>query len=87
MNPEVGFLTLTGAEFTGPDRTAVALTTLSQNEVTYNLTAVNVRDFIGLPMAPKQIIAGVLLDPATASFPGTPPSCPAGKIAATLPRR
>jgi hypothetical protein len=76
VNPEVGFLTVTGAAFTGPDRTTVALTTLSQNEVTYNVTAVNVRDFIGLPMAPKQIIAGVLLDPSTASFPGTPPSCP-----------
>jgi len=75
VNPEVGFLTITGAAFTGPDRTAVALTTLSQNEVTYDLTAVNVQDFIGLPIAPKQIIAGVLLDPATASFPGTPPSC------------
>jgi hypothetical protein len=75
VNPEVGFLTITGAAFTGPDRTAVALTTLSQNEVTYDLTAVNVQDYIGLPMAPKQIIAGVLLDPATASFPGTPPSC------------
>ena len=76
VNPEVGFLTVTGAAFTGPDRTAVALTTLSQNEVVYDITAVNVRDFIGLPMAPKQIIAGVLLDPSTASFPGTPPSCP-----------
>jgi hypothetical protein len=53
----------------------VALTTLSQNEVTYNITAVNVQDFIGLPIAPKQIIAGVLLDPSTASFPGTPPAC------------
>jgi len=76
VNPEVGFLTITGAAFTGPDRTAVTLTTLSQNEVTYDLTVVNVRDLIGLPMAAKQIIAGVLLDPSAASFPGTPPSCP-----------
>ena len=76
VNPEVGFLTVVSAAFTGTDRTAVALTTLSQNEVTYNLTAVNVQDFIGLPIAPKQIIAGVLLDPASATFPGTPPTCP-----------
>ena len=80
VNPEVGFLTVTGAAFTGPDRTAVALTTLSQNEVTYDITAVNVRDFIGLPMAPKQIIAGVLLDPSTASFPGTPPVLPTAAV-------
>jgi hypothetical protein len=75
VNPEVGYLTVTGADFTGPDRTAVALTTLSQNEVTYDLTVVNVQDFIGLPMAPKQILAGVLLDPSSTPFPGTPPSC------------
>lgn len=76
VNPEVGFLTITGAAFAGPDRTAVNLTTLSQNEVTYDLTVVNVRDLIGLPMAAKQIIGGLLLDPSAASFPGTPPTCP-----------
>jgi hypothetical protein len=76
VNPEVGALTVTTAAFTGADRTAVNLTTLSQNEVTYTLTVVNVRDFIGLPMAAKQIIAGVLLDPSSATFPGTPPVCP-----------
>ncbi len=75
INSEVGFLTVIGAAFTGPDRTAVQLTTLSQNELTYTVTAATVRDFIGLPMAPKQIVAGVLLDPSSASFPGTPPSC------------
>ena len=76
VNPEVGALSVTAAAFTGADRTAVNLTTLSQNEVTYVLTVVNVQDFIGLPMAPKQIIAGVLLDPSSATFPGTPPVCP-----------
>jgi hypothetical protein len=76
VNPEVGALSVTAAAFTGADRTAVNLTTLSQNEVTYVLTVVNVKDFIGLPMAAKQIIAGVLLDPSSATFPGTPPVCP-----------
>jgi Bacterial TSP3 repeat len=76
VNPEVGALTVTAAAFTGADRTAVNLTTLSQNEVTYTLTVVNVKDYIGLPMAAKQIIAGVLLDPSSATFPGTPPVCP-----------
>ena len=78
VNPEVGFLSVVSAEFTGSDRTAVALTTRSQNEVTYQVTVVNVQDFIGRPMAPSQIIAGVRINPATATFPGTPPdrACP-----------
>src|SRR5262249_15376302 len=42
VNPEVGALSVTAAAFTGGDRTAVNLTTLSQNEVTYVLTVVNV---------------------------------------------
>ena len=76
VNPEVGALSVTAAAFTGGDRTAVNLTTLNQNEVTYVRTVVNVRDFIGLPMAPKQIAAApsILLG----DFPGHALPAPPG---------
>jgi hypothetical protein len=56
--------------FLGPDRTAVELRTTSQNEVTYEVTVVNVRDLEGNQLAPPEI----LVNPAKAEFPGTPPS-------------
>ncbi|UCE60817.1 MAG: hypothetical protein JSU63_03520 [Phycisphaerales bacterium] len=56
--------------FVGLDRTAVELTTTSQNEVTYEVTVVNVRDQAGNQLAPKE----VLVDPSKAQFAGTPPT-------------
>ncbi|MGD2064464.1 MAG: hypothetical protein PVF51_12895, partial [Nitrospirota bacterium] len=55
--------------FTSPERTAVILTTLSQGEVTYEVTVVNVRDLAGNGLAPPQL----LVEPSKATFPGTPP--------------
>ncbi|MDQ4134043.1 MAG: hypothetical protein M3179_12775, partial [Actinomycetota bacterium] len=76
-HPEVGALTVTGAEFVGTDRLSVRLTTLSQAEVTYQVTANNVTDLMGNPLADKTNVAGVLVDPASYTFPGTPPTeCP-----------
>ncbi len=71
VNPEVGALVVLSAEFLTPQQDAVQLTTISQNEVTYLLRAVNVRDLFGNQIAPPQL----LVDPATALFPGTPFSC------------
>lgn len=72
VNAEVGALGVMSAEFLTPQQDAVLLTTTSQNEVTYLLRAINVRDLFGNQIAPLQL----LVDPATAIFPGTPFSCP-----------
>lgn len=55
INPEAGYLGVVSAKFRDLDRTAVELTTLSQSPVQYDLAVVNVKDRIGIPMAPKQI--------------------------------
>ena len=74
INSEVGSLQVVGATFTNADRNAVELTTLSQNELIYRVTAVNVHDLLGNPLAPRIINSGVLVDPTSATFKGTPPS-------------
>ena len=70
-NPEAGILHVTDAELILPDRNAVRLTTLPQNETTYSLHVVNVKDVFGQPLAPPEI----LVDPSRATFRGTPTSC------------
>ncbi len=77
VNGEVGTLFILDAEFPEPnDRTLVRLTTTSQNEVTYQVTAVAVTDEQGNPLAPKIGFNGLILqDPTSAVFPGTPPTC------------
>lgn len=76
VNPEVGTLSVVGARFLGTDGTAVELTTLTQNEVLYKVSVNNVRDRSGNQLAPPEIGAGgVLLDPRSAEFQGTPWSC------------
>lgn len=79
VNGEVGTIFVLGAEFPDPDdKTLVKLTTTSQNEVTYQVTAVGVKDEQGSPLAPKIGFNGLILyDPTSAVFPGTPPTCPA----------
>jgi hypothetical protein len=73
-HPEVGGLAVTGAEFVaGTDRKSVRLTTLSQAEVTYQVTVSNVTDVMGNPLADKTNVAGVMTDPTSATFRGTPP--------------
>jgi hypothetical protein len=75
IHPEVGALTITGAEFVaGTDRKSVRLTTLSQAEVTYQVTVNNVTDAMGNPLADKTNVAGVIIDPTSATFPGNPPA-------------
>ncbi|MGD2109547.1 MAG: hypothetical protein PVI86_09165, partial [Phycisphaerae bacterium] len=65
-----GSCLLRAPHFQREDRTSVVLTTTSQNEVTYRVTVVNVTDLAGNQLAPMEI----LVDPASATFPGTPPS-------------
>jgi hypothetical protein len=57
-------LTITGAGFLDDSHFTVELTTLSQNEVRYLLTAVNMGDLSGNQIS----------DPVTALFHGTPPA-------------
>jgi hypothetical protein len=78
-HPEVGALIVTAAQFVGTDHLSVELTTLSQAEVTYQVTVNNVTDVLGLPLADKTNVAGVIVDPTSFIFPGTPPAylpCP-----------
>ncbi len=64
-------LEVLNVEFLPQQQNAVLLTTSSQNETDYILRVVNVRDLFGNQLAPPQL----LVDPATATFPGTPFSC------------
>lgn len=67
-------LVITGAQFTvGSQRRMVDLTTSSQSDILYELTVAAVQDWNGSPMAPKEIGAGVVVDPTKAEFQGTPP--------------
>jgi hypothetical protein len=72
VNPEAGTLRVQGVRFLG-DRRAVELTTDSQNELTYTVTVVNVTDLAGNALAPPTLLPGVMINPAQANFPGTPP--------------
>jgi hypothetical protein len=74
VNPEVGALGVVAAEFISDDRLSVQLTTRSQNEVTYKVTVSTVTDIFGNPMADREIVQGVLVDPTSFVFPGTPPT-------------
>jgi hypothetical protein len=78
VNPEVGFLGVRRAAFTDARRVAVELTTYSQNEVTYRVLVSNVADLAGNPLADRVVSGGVLVDPTTAVFPGTPPGSRTG---------
>jgi len=73
VNPEAGALRVLGVRFTRSDCTEVELTTSSQNELTYGLTAVGVQDAAGNPLAPRQTVQGVVIDPTRGSFRGTAP--------------
>jgi hypothetical protein len=70
VNPQAGALVVTAADFSGPDMTAVELTTLSQNELIYRVTVSNVRDLADNPLASPSNQSGV----TSSTFPGTPPS-------------
>ncbi len=72
VQPEAGALVVVDAMFLPGQLNAVQLTTLSQNEVTYRVTAVNVRDRAGSQLAPREL----LVDSTTVLFAGTPFGCP-----------
>ncbi len=77
--PEAGSLIVTGADFAAGDRTVVELTTLSQAQVQYSVTAVGVKDLAGNSLAPKQLTpGGGIIDPTTAEFLGKGPSLVGG---------
>ncbi len=68
---EAAGLIVTGAQFLRSDRTVVQLTTMSQSQVTYELTVAGVTDIEGNPMAPRQTGVGGIYDPSVATFAGT----------------
>lgn len=69
--PEAGALGIVDAQFAGPDRTAVLLTTLAQSTVEYTLIAINVKDMSGNHLAPPE----PSVDPSTAIFWGSGIAC------------
>jgi hypothetical protein len=73
VNPEAGFLRVTAAGFYNNNPSTVLLTTTPQSELTYRVTVVNATDLSGTALAPKVTTNGVLVDPTSATFPGTPP--------------
>ncbi len=72
IQPEAGALTVVSARFVTENADAVQLTTLPQSELTYRVTAVNVRDDLGSQLAAQEL----LVDPTSALFAGTPFGCP-----------
>jgi len=72
VNPEAGALSVISARFIGSDQTAVELLTSSQNEVSYTVTVVNVRDTFGQQLEVVSGSTGVFLT-NQAGFAGTPP--------------
>ena len=74
-HPEVGALAITAAEFVaGTDRKSVRLTTLSQAEVTYQVTVNNVTDVIGEPPGRQDERRRRQRRPDERHFAGTPPA-------------
>jgi hypothetical protein len=61
------------AQFRDSARDVVILTTRSQADLRYRLTATSMRDAFGHPFAPSQNVQGVIVDPTTANFFGRPP--------------
>jgi hypothetical protein len=62
------------AQFLDETRSAVELTTFSQNALNFVVTVVNVKDQAGNPLAPAQLSAGgLMIDPSRATFHGTGP--------------
>lgn len=62
-----------GARFLDARRTQVELQTISQNDGVYTLRVAGVTDAAGNPLAPRQVVGGVIVDPTTATFYGIGP--------------
>ncbi len=73
VRPEAAALLVTAARFVGVGDTTVELTTRSQNELTYRVRVSNVADKTGNPLAAPVTSNGVLVDPTSATFAGSPP--------------
>jgi hypothetical protein len=73
VNPESGYLQITGATWHDAAHTVVKLTTLPQNELTYQVTVLVATDVAGNALAPRLVgQGGVVNDPTSSQFPGTP---------------
>ncbi|MFO0893157.1 MAG: hypothetical protein U0790_28970 [Isosphaeraceae bacterium] len=92
VNPESGRLVVKNARFQEfgtvdgklVNRSTVILTTESQNELAYTVRVANLVDIDGSPIAPPYVAGGVRIDPAAATFQGTPPSASQKNGDATL---
>jgi hypothetical protein len=73
INSEVGSLNVISASYLGNERSAVELTTSSQNELTYRVTVVNVQDTFGQSIDTR-FTNGGLFQANSVIFAGKPPS-------------
>lgn len=73
VNAEAGSLGVVSARYLSSDRSAVELTTRSQNELTYRVTVVNVQDTFGQELD-SEYTNGGLIFANSVLFPGTPPN-------------
>ena len=78
VNPESGVLPVLDAK-RGATAQTVTLTTGSQNEITYEVRATNIRDLNGNLLAPPEL----LLNPTAVQFAGTPPRAEDGTLVDT----
>ncbi|MCH1930967.1 Ig-like domain-containing protein [Shewanella sp. A25] len=72
VNSEVGTVFSMAVAWTDATHTSVYVTTTSQNEVTYRVIVVNVKDQQGNPLATQESTLNPNYDPRTAVFAGSP---------------
>ncbi|MBV1877403.1 MAG: Ig-like domain-containing protein [Pseudomonadales bacterium] len=73
VNAEVGTVFTLDVSWFDDAHTAIVLSTTAQNEVTYRVTAVNVKDNLGNPLDTPKLVNGSTFDPSSAVFAGSPP--------------
>jgi len=73
VNAEVGTVFPMAVTWFDSTHTSVNISTTSQNEVTYRVTAVNVKDQKGNPLATQESTININYDPSSSVFPGSPP--------------
>ncbi|KGJ89263.1 Ig-like domain-containing protein [Thalassotalea sp. ND16A] len=73
INGEVGTVFSMNVVWFDSTHTSVNITTTSQNEVTYRVTVVNVKDKQGNPLATQESTFNPNFDPRSSVFAGSPP--------------
>lgn len=73
VNGEVGTVFTMAVSWFDDSHTSVSITTTAQNEVTYRVTVVNVKDQLGNPLDTRKLTLGSDFNPSSAVFAGSAP--------------